>query len=102
MKKIPQCQKNNILNIRIAEQEKQQYISEAQALNMNLSQYVLYLLRHKEIKYIEGGMELAKALYQINQNLNEIAKCNPASAQKLRTAATQGIETIMACVEKKK
>ena len=89
-------QKNDLLHIRISEQEKQKYIQEANEINMNLSQYVLYLLRHKQVTPIEGGAELARELYQLNQNLNRIGQYLDVPTQELRDVVTRGMEAIIA------
>ena len=38
---------------------------------MNLSKYVTYLLRNKEVTVIEGGKELVNAIYDLNNTLNQ-------------------------------
>ena len=98
----PRKQKNDVINIRISAQEKQRFIAEAEAMNMNLSRYVLHLLRHKEIISIDCGVELAKAIFQCNQHLNQIGRSPNVPVQKLRNAITQEIKTITACIDKTK
>ena len=98
-RKKQESQKGDLLRIRISEQEKQKYIREANEMNMTLSQYVRYLLRHKQVNPIEGGVELAREVYLLNQNLNRIGQCPAVPTQELRDAATQGIEAIMTKID---
>lgn len=63
--------KDAILNIRISKTEKEQYAQEAKKYGMNLSELVLNLLRYKKLNVIEGGGEIAKAIYVLNNSLNQ-------------------------------
>lgn len=64
--------KNDVMRIRIAESDKVKYSQEAERYGMNLSEYVIHLLNHKGINIIEGGVEIANAIYELNKTL---AKC---------------------------
>ena len=92
--------KDNLLRIRISEEEKQQYITEAECMGMSLSQYVLHLLRHKQVNRIEGGVELAREIYEINRSLDQIAGNHAVPVQELRDAVTQCMASIATCAAK--
>ena len=63
--------KDTFINVRVTAKEKEKYLTEATKLGMALSEFVLYLLRHRKINMIEGGTEIAKAMYNLNDTLNK-------------------------------
>lgn len=63
--------KDTFINVRVTANEKEKYLTEANKLGMTLSEFMLYLLRHRKINMIEGGAEIAKAMYSLNDTLNK-------------------------------
>ncbi len=63
--------KTDIINIRINAKEKQQFMMEAKQYGMTFSEYVLHILRHKQLNVIEGGRELAEALYHCHLGIDQ-------------------------------
>lgn len=63
--------KDSFITLRVSAKEKDKYVNEADGLGMGLSEYVLYLLRHGKINVIEGGSEIAQAMYSLNDTLNK-------------------------------
>ena len=82
--------KDTILNIRISKREKEQYAQEAKKYGMNLSELVLNLLRYKKLNVIEGGGEIAKAIYVLNNSLNQY-KNSSDSMDNVRSAMSNCI-----------
>ncbi|SEH23155.1 plasmid mobilization protein [Selenomonas sp. KH1T6] len=87
-------QKNDMVRIRISEQEKQKILREAEAVGMNLSQYIMHCTRHKQIIIVEGGAQLASEVYRLNQTLNQMIGNPDVPVQALREAATGGLRAI--------
>lgn len=63
--------KDSFITLRVSTAEKERYVKEADGVGMGLSEYVLYLLRHGKIHTIEGGTEIAQAMYSLNDTLNK-------------------------------
>lgn len=68
--------KNTIINIRIPKVEKEQYVNEAKKYGMNLSELVLNSLRCRKLNIIKDGGEIAKAMYELNNTLNNCKNLN--------------------------
>lgn len=94
--------KNNCLNIRINEQEKCNYASEARDLGMSLSEYVIYLLRHRQIHVINSGSKLAEAMYELNTTLNKCLTHPQIPAQTIRRTIAEHIDKLNRCIENEK
>lgn len=86
--------KSSVIHIRIAESEKQRIQAEANKLNMNLSEYLLYLTRNKNIVVIEAGKELAQNVYELNKLLSNFEKYPIQSVSQLQDIVSQGIAKI--------
>ena len=86
--------KDQIINFRVSAEEKTEFTKEAASYGMNLSSYILYLLRHKKVQVIAGGERLANVLYDLHLALNQFAYRPDIPIQELRTAISQGIENI--------
>lgn len=87
--------KTDIINLRVSPEEKQKFSADAKNLGLNLSEYVLHLLRHGEIRKIEGGTELAREVHHLNCKLNDFEKYPFVPVQELRDAVSNGIRNIM-------
>lgn len=86
--------KNSNINIRISNEDKLKYVQEAKNLGMDLSKYIMYLLAHKEVRIIEGGKELAHALYDLNNTLNKCVNSPSIPVTKIREAVSNDVKRL--------
>ncbi len=91
--------KNQIINFRVSAEEKTEFTKEAASYGMNLSSYILYLLRHKKMQIIMGGDRLANALYDLHLTLNQFTYAPELPVQELRAAISQSVEEIKKVTE---
>ena len=92
--------KNAAINIRLSTEDKKRFTEEARECNMNLSEYVLYLLKNKQVTVIEHGEEIAQAMYDLNNTLNKCLKYPNIPVNKTRELLTNGILKLNSCMEK--
>ena len=85
--------KNDVMSIRVTKEDKAKYLTEAAGYGMNLSEYVIYLLKHKAVNIVAGGSEIAKAMYDLNCTLNKSEADSEVSVDELR-------DSISMCVSK--
>lgn len=85
--------KDDVMTIRVSKEDKAKYSAEAISHGMNLSEYVLYLLRHKEINVIECGSEIVQAIYDLNCTMSRYGNSEEISIEELKNA-------ISSCVNK--
>ena len=85
--------KDAVINIRVSKADKQRYEEEAKRYGMSTSKYILYSVDHKAIHVVEGGTEIARAMYDLNCTLNKNEVLDNLSMNELRSALT-------ACVNK--
>ena len=86
--------KNSNINIRISDADKLKYAQEAKNLGMDLSKYIIHLLEHKEVRIIEGGKELAHAIYDLNNMLNKCVDYPSIPVTKIREAVSNDVERL--------
>ncbi len=86
--------KNVNINIRVSKEDKIKYAQEAEKLGMNLSKYILHLLEHKQVRVLEGGKELAQAIYNLNNTLNKSISYPSISVNKIREAVSNDVDKI--------
>lgn len=86
--------KNSNINIRISDADKLKYAQEAKNFGMDLSKYIMYLLEHKEVRIIEGGKELAHAIYELNSTLNKCVDYPSMPMTKIREAVSNNVEKL--------
>lgn len=79
--------KNAMLNIRISKTDKDYYTQEAKKYGMNLSEFVLNILKYKKLNVVEGGGEIAHAIYDFNNALNHY-KLSCDSVDSVRNAVS--------------
>lgn len=65
--------KDNLIYVRVNSQEKEIYQKKAKESEMNLSELIINLLEGYEpvIYKINGGEQIAQALYKLNETLNK-------------------------------
>jgi len=85
--------KNDVMSIRVSKEDKAKYLTEATNNGMNLSEYILYLLRHKAINVIDCGSEIVQAMYDLNCTMNKYGSNDEVSVNELKNA-------ISVCVNK--
>ena len=79
--------KDEIINIRVSNSQKEQIQREATLLDMTVSQYILEIvLSHKKIMILEGGKELAEILAELNEKLNYYEPYKQIPVNELRIA----------------
>lgn len=86
--------KNDIINLRISTEEKEQIQREAEILGMSLSAYLLYRCKHKQVVVIEGGKELAQEIYTLNQLLKKYEEYPLVPIQEIRNIVSESIVRI--------
>ena len=84
--------KNDVITVRVSEQDKARYSAEAQNYGMNLSEYILYVLNHKTIKVIEGGVNIANAMYDLNCTMSKYHKSEEVPVEELKNAMTTCVD----------
>ena len=83
--------KDSFITVRISSAEKNTYLTEAEDLGMGLSEFVLYLLRHRKINVIEGGSEIAQAMYNLNDTLNKCALYPQIPIQNIKRSISEDL-----------
>lgn len=86
--------KTSVINFRVSEEEKQMIRKEAEDLGMDISKYLLHLVKDKKVVVIEGGRELAMEVYRLNQNLNRLGNYPFVDVQALRDLVSDGVAKI--------
>lgn len=76
--------KDSVITIRVTQADKERYEAEAKSYGMNTSKYFLYSVDHKAIPVVEGGTELAHAMYDLNCTLNKYEARDGVSIEELR------------------
>lgn len=84
--------KNDVITVRVSEKDKARYSAEAQSYGMNLSEYILYVLNHKTIKVIEGGANIANAMYDLNCTMSKYQKNDEVPVDELKSAMTTCVD----------
>lgn len=92
--------KNASINVRLSTEDKKKFTEEARGCNMKLSEYVLYLLRNKQVTVIEHGEEIAQAMYELNNTMNKCLSYPNIPVNKTREILTNGIIKLNSCIEK--
>lgn len=92
--------KNAAINIRLSTEDKKKFKEEARGCNMKLSEYVLNLLKNKQVTVIEHGEEIAKAMYELNNTLNKCLKYPNIPVNKTREIVANGIIKLNSYMEK--
>ena len=70
-KKSTKVTKDARIIIRVSQADKERYEAEAKSYGMKTLKYILYSVDHKAIPVVEGGKELACAMYDLNCTLNK-------------------------------
>lgn len=83
--------KDSFITVRISSAEKDIYLNESENLGMGLSEFVLYLLRHRKINVIEGGSEIAHAMYNLNDTLNKCARYPQIPVQNINRSISEDL-----------
>ncbi len=86
--------KKEVINFRVSEEEKRMIKSEADELGLDISKYLLHLVKNKNIVVVEGGRELAMEIYELNLKLNRLEKYPFVDVQELRNLMSEGISKI--------
>ena len=84
--------KSDVMTVRVSEKDKARYSAEAQSYGMNLSEYILYVLNHKEVKVIEGGARIAHAMYDLNCTMSKYQKSDEVPVEELKSAMTTCVD----------
>lgn len=84
--------KNDVITVRVSEKDKARYSAEAQNYGMNLSEYILYVLNYKTIKVIEGGANIANAMYDLNCTMSKYQKSDEVPVTELKNAMTTCVD----------
>ena len=92
--------KNAAINVRLSTEDKKKFTEEARGCNMKLSEYVLNLLKNKQVTVIEHGEEIAKAMYELNNTMNKCLSYPNIPVNKTREILTNGIIKLNSCMEK--
>ena len=91
--------KTEVINFRVSSEQKQMIRNAAEHMGMDISKYLLYLANHREIVVVEGGKELAREVYQLNQKLNRLERYPFVDVQELRDVMSDGISRIIKAKE---
>ena len=91
--------KDTAINVRLTTADKQKYTEEAKLCNMTLSKYVLHLLQNKKITVIENGAEIAKAMYDLSETLNQCVKNPKISVEGAQLAVSNSINQLKLSME---
>lgn len=86
--------KDTNINLRVSKEDKLRYAQEAKQLGLDLSKYIMHLLNHKQVKVIEGGKELADAIYNLNNTLNKCISYPSIPVAKIREAVSNDIDRL--------
>ena len=80
--------------IRVSKADKERYEAEAKSYGMKTSKYILYSVDHKAIPVVEGGTELAQAMYDLNCTLNKYEARDGVSSEELRRALATCVDRL--------
>lgn len=86
--------KDQIINIRVTRERKEQIKENAEQLGMNISSYIDYLVSHQQVVELPYGKELAQEVYHLNNRLNKLSKYPFLPVQELRDTMSKGIRII--------
>lgn len=78
--------KNDVMSIRVSKEDKAKYSKEATDNGMNLSEYILYLLKHKAINVIEHASDIVQAMYDLNCTMNRYSNNEEVPVKELKNA----------------
>ena len=92
--------KNAAINVRLSTEDKKRFTEEARGCKMRLSEYVLHILRNKQVTVIEHGEEIAKAMYELNNTLNKCLRYPNIPVNKTREIVANGIIKLNSYMEK--
>ena len=92
--------KNAAINVRLSTEDKKRFTEEARGCNMRLSEYVLHLLKNKQVTVIEHGEEIAKAMYELNNTFNKCLRYPNIPVNKTREIVANGIIKLNSYMEK--
>lgn len=93
-RKSDKKKKDSFITLRVSAAEKNRYVNEADGLGMGLSEYVLYLLRHRKINTIEGGTKIAQAMYSLNDTLNKCILYPHIPVQRINASIAKDLDII--------
>ena len=88
------AKKDSVINFRVSQKQKMSIQSDAMKYGMNVAEYLLYLVQHKNVIVISGGKELAEAIYDLNRMLDKYETLSFIPVQELRDSVSKGIEKI--------
>lgn len=86
--------KDQVINIRVTRERKNQIKENAEHLGMSISSYIDYLESHQQVIELSYGKELMQEVYHLNNQLNELSKYPLLPVQELRDTISQGIKKI--------
>ena len=86
--------KDSRIIIRVSQADKERYEKEAKQYGMTTSKYSLYSVDNKAINVVEGGTEIARAMYDLNCTLNKNEACEDVSTDELRRALTTCVDKL--------
>lgn len=78
--------KNDVMTIRVSKEDKVKYSTEAIGHGMNLSEYILHLLRHKAVNVIDCGSEIVQAMYDLNCTMSRYGNNEEVPIKELKNA----------------
>lgn len=91
--------KDSSVNIRISSQDKAKYTQEAKEYGMDFSKYIMHLLAHKGIRVVSDSKEIAQAMYDLNNTLNNCAFCPAIPTAEIREILSEGIARLRKAME---
>ena len=98
MRKNTRESKDSTINVRLSTLQKQRYMEEANLCNMTLSNYVLHVLQNKKVTIIKNGGEIARAIYDLNNTLNQCLKCSDIPVDTVQVAVTNSVNKLNDCM----
>ena len=66
--------KTEIINLRVTEEEKKLIQKNAKNFEMNVSTYILQLVKNPHIVILQDGQKLAEELFKFNKNVEKYEK----------------------------
>ena len=93
-KNSTKTKKDSVITIRVSQADKERYEAEAKSYGMTTSKYILFSVDHKAIPIVEGGTDLARAMYDLNCTLNKYEARDGVSSEELRRALASCVDRL--------
>ena len=88
------AKKDSVINFRVSQKQKMSIQSDAMKYGMNVAEYLLYLVQHKNVIVISGGKELAEAVARVTGAADFAPDALALSSERQRSCCETALENV--------